>query len=393
MDVTSERLSDLDLKEVLQISRVALECDHSIELTQEVLCLMETVFKTSCSNFFFSLPWADELDINRAISLTISRAFLERFRKYYHQLDPFLNRLSLKRGPTTVVTQQILPYDQLTAGEYYNDFLKPQSIHSQMSIFLRNKNGLLGSFNLFRPPNADVFNGRDRAKAELMAPYLAEALNKVLMWEKTRTQTAMIDRILCGLPYGAVVLMNQWFEPIYCSDTAKEKLRCLCAKKEIKDCLRYLSKLVFSHFDKKVSPPLNAPNPSKASLHKIQISLSKNESDFEIVVRQVRMGNPESTFFAVYFEPEESGVVPAREKEKLKALGLTAREMDVVLLLSEGLKNPEIGKRLYISDYTVENHLRSIFRKMGVSNRTAAANRLLRMTRQDPSVFWSGETV
>ena len=388
MDVTSERLSDLDLKEVLQVSRVALECNNSIELTKEVLRLMETVFKTSCSNFFFSLAWADELDVNRVISLTISEAFFEKFRKYYYQLDPFMNDLSLNRRHTTFITEQVVPYGQLTAGEYYNDFLKPQSIHSQLSIFLTNENRLIGAFNLFRPPNADVFTFRDRAKAEFMAPYLAAALNKILMLEKTATQSAMIDRILCGLPYGAVVLMNEWFEPIYCSDTAKEKLRRLCGiKEEMTSCLRYLSKIMFSHFCKKASRTLNE---SKASMQKMQIRLAKNKGQSEIVVRQIRMGNPESTFFAVYFEPEESEA-PAREKQELKELGLTAREMDVVLLLSEGLKNPEIGKRLFISEYTVENHLRSIFRKMGVTNRTAATNRVLRMPRRDPALFWHAE--
>jgi DNA-binding CsgD family transcriptional regulator len=217
-----------------------------------------------------------------------------------------------------------------------------------------------------------------------MAPYLAAALNKILMSEKTATQSAMIDRILCGLAYGAVVLMNEWFEPIYCSETAKEKLRRLCGiKEEMNGCLRYLSKIMFSHFGKKVSP---TPNESKASMQKMQIRLAKNKSKAEIMVRQIRMGNPESTFFAVYFEPEESGA-PAREKQKLKELGLTSREMDVVLLLSEGLKNPEIGKKLFISEYTVENHLRSIFRKMGVTNRTAATNRVLRMSRRDPALF------
>lgn len=379
MDFTSERLSDLDLKEVLQVSRVALECDDAIELTEEVLGLMERVFKTSCSNFFFSLAWADELDLNRVISLTISEAFLEKFRKYYYKLDPFIHFYSLKFCPTAVSTEQILPYAELTSGEYYNEFLKPQSIHSQMSIFLRNKNGLLGNFNLFRPPGGRVFTRRDRAKAELMAPYLAEALSKIRMSEKTTTQTAMIDKILLDLPYGAVVLMNEWYEPIYCSDTAKEKLRKQCnATDGNKDCLRYLSKVLSDHFGSQVTPVLR----------KRKLKLQIRRGKLEIIVRLVRMGIPERTFFAIYLESEGADAHKTREEEKLKDLGLTPRERDVVRLLSEGLKNPEIGKRLFISEYTVENHLRSIFKKMGVSNRTAATNRLFMMTKQHPSLFW-----
>jgi len=379
MKASLDRLSAEDLKDVLQVGRVALECNRSEELTREVLHLMEAVFKTSCSNFFFSLAWADELDLNRVVSLTIGQAFLAQFRKYYYQLDPFINALSLSRCPTTVVTEQIVPYGKLTAGEYYNDFLKPQSIYSQMSIFLRKGDGLLGSFNLFRGPNADVFTSKDRAKAELMAPYLAEALSKIRMSEKTATQTAMIDKILLDLPYGAVVLMNEWYEPIYCSDTAKEKLNNQCnATEGSKDCLRYLSKVLSDHFGSQTAPALG----------KRKLKLQIRRGKLEIVVRLVRMGIPESTFFAVYLESEGADSHKTQEEEKLKDLGLTPRERDVVRLLSEGLKNPEIGKRLFISEYTVENHLRSIFKKMGVSNRTAATNRLFMMTKQHPSLFW-----
>jgi DNA-binding NarL/FixJ family response regulator len=62
---------------------------------------------------------------------------------------------------------------------------------------------------------------------------------------------------------------------------------------------------------------------------------------------------------------------------RLKGFGLSRRELDVVILLSKGLKNNEIGKKLFISPHTVDNHLKSIYRKMGVTNRTAATRRIL----------------
>ena len=66
--------------------------------------------------------------------------------------------------------------------------------------------------------------------------------------------------------------------------------------------------------------------------------------------------------------------------ERSKKYGLTGREIEVVSLLSEGITNKEIGNKLFISEYTVENHLRSIYRKMGVTNRTAVVHRLMQMT-------------
>ena len=54
---------------------------------------------------------------------------------------------------------------------------------------------------------------------------------------------------------------------------------------------------------------------------------------------------------------------------------LTRRELDVLRLVSEGLSNPEIASALVVSPRTVHAHVRSIFEKLGVSSRTAAALR------------------
>jgi DNA-binding CsgD family transcriptional regulator len=53
--------------------------------------------------------------------------------------------------------------------------------------------------------------------------------------------------------------------------------------------------------------------------------------------------------------------------------GLSARELEVLRLLAEGLSNQEIGRRLLISPNTAANHVRSILMKTGSANRTQAA--------------------
>lgn len=60
---------------------------------------------------------------------------------------------------------------------------------------------------------------------------------------------------------------------------------------------------------------------------------------------------------------------PAKNHFKVDTDSLTAREIEVVKMIGEGLKNKSIAERLSISDATVRHHLSSIYGKVGVDDR------------------------
>lgn len=57
--------------------------------------------------------------------------------------------------------------------------------------------------------------------------------------------------------------------------------------------------------------------------------------------------------------------------------GLTDRELEMLGFAAQGLTNKEIGKRLYISDRTVQGHLQNVYQKLGVNTRTEAVTAAL----------------
>ncbi len=58
--------------------------------------------------------------------------------------------------------------------------------------------------------------------------------------------------------------------------------------------------------------------------------------------------------------------------EETPSSPLSTREAEILVLVAEGLTNPQIAEKLYLSPRTVGQHLRSIYRKLGVSSRAAA---------------------
>src|SRR2546423_6440673 len=57
------------------------------------------------------------------------------------------------------------------------------------------------------------------------------------------------------------------------------------------------------------------------------------------------------------------------DPEITKIKSLTEREREVIALIGEGLKNKQVGERLFISETTVTHHLSSVFSKLEVSDR------------------------
>jgi len=61
------------------------------------------------------------------------------------------------------------------------------------------------------------------------------------------------------------------------------------------------------------------------------------------------------------------------EQEPCKQRVLTERERQIIALVSKGLSNKEVGRRLDLSPGTIKVHLHRIYQKLAITNRTALA--------------------
>ncbi|MEU6575782.1 response regulator transcription factor [Streptomyces sp. NPDC046805] len=97
-------------------------------------------------------------------------------------------------------------------------------------------------------------------------------------------------------------------------------------------------------------------------------------SDLVTAVRTVASGqsmlDPATTarlMRSLRADPAESPAVPP------ELTSLSPRERDILALIGDGLTNREIGKKLYLSEKTVKNHISRLLAKLGVQRRVQAA--------------------
>jgi DNA-binding NarL/FixJ family response regulator len=68
------------------------------------------------------------------------------------------------------------------------------------------------------------------------------------------------------------------------------------------------------------------------------------------------------------------GAADERESAPAHDIGLSERELSILVALGEGKSNKQIAKQLWLAEQTVKFHLTNIYRKFGVSTRTEAVN-------------------
>ena len=107
-----------------------------------------------------------------------------------------------------------------------------------------------------------------------------------------------------------------------------------------------------------------------------------NEEDKKTALSIIRQLGANAVFEKMKMEMRISGIksIPRglRKSTQSNPAFLTSRELDVLLLLKEGLQNKEIAGKLFVSVKTVDHHISSILFKLDVNSRAKAVNEAIR---------------
>lgn len=256
---------------------------------------------------------------------------------------------SLAGASSTAVTLDVATNGDPVRSARYRDVLEPSGIRQEVRAVFRDRSGPWGAIVLMRGSGAPSFSTDDVALLEAVSAVVAEGLRRasLLAIAPSSVEDAP-GLVLCSVD--ATVTVD------HCTAQARQWLDEIDDDSESGLPYAVLSLVLAVHVR-------NEPAPGR----RIRLRM---RSGRWITLHATRLG---PSLVSLILEPARPHEVAALLAD---ALRLTSREREVMALAVRGLTNAQIGTALFLSPYTVNDHLKSVFSKVGVTGRTELAAKL-----------------
>ena len=179
---SNDMISSAKLEQLAHIGGFACEAAHDNLFATTLLSELESLLDADGAVFYdMSGPFARPV-FGESCYRKIEREYGELYGAHYNSMDPCFNSLKPDEGSHFLASASTMrAIDALPSyveSEYYQDFLKPQAIHTSIIFTLNNEDGLLGLFGFQRPENRDAFDDESHLLVRLAAAPIAQALDR-----------------------------------------------------------------------------------------------------------------------------------------------------------------------------------------------------------------------
>jgi DNA-binding CsgD family transcriptional regulator/PAS domain-containing protein len=300
-----------------------------------------------------------------------------RYAGHYARTNVFAQRAGNRPAGTCMTDRSVLPKEELFKTEFYADFLRPEDVHSILSVYLLPENGARVAFG--RPHRAGEWEQEQIDQLRLFAPHLHRAAQigvKLGAIELAETSAAeVLDRLAQG-----VLIVDAQSRPLFVNRTATEILAeadglhldgggLSAANRSQTATIR---RLVAAAADR--SDPLAAGGAVGVSRRSMRRALS-------VLIAPMRVepgwfGKRRPAAMVLVTDPEQSAPVPFHHLQQLYDLTPAEAAVTIEVLRGEGLA--AVAANLGIAIPTVRTHLQRIFEK----TRTRRQAELVRMVAQ-----------
>jgi DNA-binding CsgD family transcriptional regulator len=363
------------------------------------LSILERVFKAQGGVFLIANEEMSRLATDNIVSLNVVESAIDKYNNYFWHYDPIYH-VALHSRKVVFRNNDILPYSDWAKLKYYNDFLQPINIYRELAICLRMGTRILGQISLFRPRSQSNFSESDILKANLIASSIATGLRNAVLFTKAIKERHLLSE-LSEFLFDGVIILDYELNPVYISPEAKGMFPYLLHKHSGQVCeVESENRSIPSVILDNCSAIKRVPQSIRRVVHfQHEITTDEKQDNGILSIGISRFPTRYHVACVPYFLVSMkyvSGTYDSREELTEGKCFLTKREMDIAMCVGEGLTNRQISQKLFISEFTVATHLRNIFEKTRVRNRTELANyimqsRMLRYVCSQRGLLASGQ--
>ncbi len=313
--------------------------------------------------------------IGHNLAQGVGRDTHNQYVRKFHRSDPvILNREPqiLSQAPSDAITDvyrlsDVCDQSDFVRTEYYNDFLKPSGIRHVLALAVKPKttnNDLLVVIGFHRPQGMRDFGDNALRSAISIAPIVGSTIARLTFKEKLAQQNLLSDNLKTILQDTGYIILDDALQIRDLSESVQN---------EVYGDIVFLMRNISLAIGK-----MAQENRTQININSLRTDIDRtalNENiNFDIVST---FSNSGKKHFLVKLGFVHTNVAIAKCAQEF---GWTLRESEIVITLSQGLTNAQISQTLMISIRTVENHLRSVYSKAGVTSRSQLLRQLLKST-------------
>jgi DNA-binding CsgD family transcriptional regulator len=275
--------------------------------------------------------------------------------------DDFNKFSDLLRNHQTVGILSDLTGNELHRSQRYHQMLTPMGMEDELRAVFVTDEACWGTLCLHREKSKSKFSPAEAAYLAQLSPHIADGLRKALLLSDTSS---------AKVPDGpGVLILNEDLSIVAMTHPAEYWMLELAEmEKAAKDTLPVTVRSVVMRLK-----AIETGQISVDAMPKLRLQL---RSGHWLVLYASRLKSSETQpLMTVIFEMAQPAEIAPLI---MQAYNLTRREGEVTQCVLRGCSTNEIAMQLYISQNTVQDHLKAIFEKVSVSSRGELAARIFR---------------
>lgn len=368
--------TDIDYKKLYEFSndlnKILISCDNNVEFRSKCLKLIQKHFNyqhISFNIYDIAAKVASEIKLpcfdNVTLGLSKDLCF-EYYRNYYKQDFLVINNRSIDIRDIIRICD-VVSYDEYERSGFYKNLYKRYGLYFQVGMGIFRDQKQIGTLSLLRGKDEGEFSDKEVELFYLLRDVISQYLVNYLHLEFLNLEIQALKAHTSTFPIGHIVIDNH-FNVTYANPIGEEYVLDLTGMPL--DLFKYF-------YVNNIQPKIGiltqeTPVDKFIELQNYYLRIEEHQVEHNSTQKTKQFST------SIYIEKKFA----VRSHKFLKESfveELTQREIEVIELMRQGLKNAEIANALHLSENTVKAHIHRIYGKVGVNSKTALLHKLQKM--------------